>query len=371
MSRPCTPGHEGTVINLVNIKVEEICPLCQGLANPFYQKCSVGIVTSPHAPPCTCGMNIYVRDHPSILDIEYPGFDHEFKVKDLLKLHPNFEVEDLFEAFMGGNDYRHQDMVKKIGQSDAASKWCRFMYASFFHYLQNWRSLKTKKIFFYHLDEVLLQVFCSKNFREDCIKKFNGYLEELTSSHNEHGITTHKMVVGIKEEENSPAKVALTPCASSSTSNMSIFVKNHPSLLNADFPSRLDDFKVRDLVELYPELLVEDLFRAHMGGWDEPYSPVLHKKWTRLSLWNRDIFRTFFFFVDEWPLLRGRDGTLLYEQPDLFFKNETFRRDCIEKYNEFYAALTRQLPRANENSEKWSDEKGRGSSAAKRVRRGR
>ena len=331
----------------VDIKQEEISPPCQGSAKPFHQKRSVETVASSHAPPCTCGMNTYVRNHPSILDIKFPGSGHEFKVRDLLKLHPNLKVKDLFEAFMGGNDYRYRNFVKQFGKSGGVSKWCQFMYASFFYYLRDWESLEVIIGHMLHQSPFLLVY---ENIRKNCIKKFNEYLEELTASRNQHNIVTHKMIATMKEEGKSSSEVAASSCTSPSPSAMNIFVKNHPSLLDTHFPRLIrqwcpyedDDFKVRDLVELYPNLLVEDLLRAYMGGWRDSFKPVSFYKWVWLSLWNMEILFYFFRFVEEWPLLKGRDGTLLYEQVNLYFKNESFRKECIAEHDQFIAALTQK-----------------------------
>ena len=293
-------------------------------------------------------MNIYVRNHPSILDIKFPGSGHEFKVRDLIKLHPDLKVVDLFGAFMGGNDYRCRNFVRQFGRSKGASKWCQFMYASFFYYLQDWASLEGLIGFMLHQSPPLL--VCDKTISKDCIKKFNEYLVELTASRNQHNIPTHKIIATMKVEEKFSSEIASSSCASPSTSTMNIFVKNHPSLLDVYFPRSFKhwshyekyDFKVRDLLELYPNLLVEDLLRAYMAGRHDPFKHISFREWMWLSLWNMQILLYFFRLVEGWPLMKGRDGTLLYEQVDLYLENESFRNDCMAVHDEFLAALTRK-----------------------------
>ena len=124
-------------------------------------------------------MGKFVKDHPSLLDVDFG--QSGLKIKDLLLVNSNLLVIELLPAYLGGLAPLIKTYNPLLRPESKALKITRYVYTKFVCHLNDFLTIENFVELTADMDTFTTSVSC----RSHCIERFNYYSNEVNALLNQ------------------------------------------------------------------------------------------------------------------------------------------------------------------------------------------
>ena len=118
----------------------------------------------------------------------------------------------------------------------------------------------------------------------------------------------------------------------------SLRVQFHDSILDVEIP-RMNGSKVRALLDVYPDIEVQDLLKIFLCGLEFRLKKTDPGSW---SSWFRIVVHRFFAYLNHWAVLIYKNELLL-DKIESFIIDRRYHDECCEAFTKYKSALTGQV----------------------------